>query len=191
MAGGAQSIAKACAGPHLPILQPPKTIQGILPGGVESSACPAMASAEKNSCTAEQIAPYSNKKVWWRCEKGHEWEASPSQMQGRGAEKACPYCNNRKVWVGNSLAYLAPELAADWHTDRNAPLTPEQIFPWSSKRVWWKCKKGTSGRQHQPNGTCAEMGARIAPATEPRQRTALRPYILKLPKSGMRRKMRR
>lgn len=47
MAGGAQSIAKACAGPHLPILQPPKTIQGILPGGVESSACPAMASAEK------------------------------------------------------------------------------------------------------------------------------------------------
>ena len=41
----------------------------------------------KNSCTAEQIAPYSNKKVWWRCEKGHEWETSPSQMQGRAQKR--------------------------------------------------------------------------------------------------------
>lgn len=113
----------------------------------------------KNSCTAEQIAPYSNKKVWWKCEKGHEWEASPGQMQGRGAEKACPYCNNRKVWAGNSLAYLAPELAADWHPDRNAPLTPEQVFPWSSKRVWWKCKKGhewqtTPAKRHLRGDGC-------------------------------------
>ena len=63
--------------------------------------------------------------------QGHEWEASPSQMQGRGAEKACPYCNNRKVWVGNSLAYLAPELAADWHTDRTLSKTFQTL-----EKIW-------------------------------------------------------
>lgn len=83
----------------------------------------------------------------------------PKPDAGPGAEKACPYCNNRKVWVGNSLAYLAPELVADWHPDRNAPLTPEQIFPWSSKRVWWKCKKGhewqtTPAKRHLRGDGC-------------------------------------
>ena len=97
---------------------------------------------EKNAQSPQEVAPYSNKKFWWRCEKGHQWQESISRMQTFGAEKACPYCNDRKVWEGNSLARLAPELAAEWDTQKNLPLTPEKVLPRSSKKVWWRCSKG-------------------------------------------------
>lgn len=96
----------------------------------------------KNTFTPEEIAPHSNKKVWWICERGHEWQECVSQMQVFGADKACPYCNNRKVWHGNSLACLVPELAVEWHVFKNLPLTPETVFAWSTKKVWWRCAAG-------------------------------------------------
>ena len=36
----------------------------------------------------------SNKKAWWVCEKGHEWEAA---INNRTHGKNCPYCSNKKV----------------------------------------------------------------------------------------------
>jgi hypothetical protein len=39
--------------------------------------------------TPKDITPGSNKKVWWRCKKRHEWKASVgNRNRGRG----CPYC---------------------------------------------------------------------------------------------------
>ena len=35
----------------------------------------------------EDFLPASMKKVWWKCEKGHEWEAS---INGRGKGNGCP-----------------------------------------------------------------------------------------------------
>ncbi len=96
----------------------------------------------KNHCTAEEIAPHSNKKVWWQCGHGHEWQETVSQVRVFGAERACPYCNDRKVWEGNCLARLAPELAAEWHPTKNDPLTPETTLAWSAQKVWWQCAKG-------------------------------------------------
>jgi very-short-patch-repair endonuclease len=38
------------------------------------------------------LKPGSNRKVWWKCKKGHEWKASPNKRTG--ADKTgCPYCN--------------------------------------------------------------------------------------------------
>ena len=40
--------------------------------------------------TPSMISPYSMKKVWWRCERGHEWQASVSnRFQGR----KCAQCS--------------------------------------------------------------------------------------------------
>src|SRR5699024_955007 len=37
------------------------------------------------------IFPNYNKKVWWICRKGHEWQATPnSRIQGTG----CPICSS-------------------------------------------------------------------------------------------------
>lgn len=40
--------------------------------------------------TPEMVKPYSSRKVWWICERGHEWQASISnRYQGRG----CAQCS--------------------------------------------------------------------------------------------------
>ena len=37
----------------------------------------------------EGVAPASGKKVWWICEKGHEW---PAAVNGRTNGSGCPMC---------------------------------------------------------------------------------------------------
>ena len=41
----------------------------------------------------EDYAFSSNKKFWWRCEKGHEWEQSLNNRAGKGSN--CPKCVNQ------------------------------------------------------------------------------------------------
>ena len=83
----------------------------------------------------------SRRKVWWRCEKGHSWQAEVKSRTLLGA--GCPVCAGKVVVPGvNDLATLRPDLAAQWHPERNLPLTPERIAPGSHKRVWWVCGKG-------------------------------------------------
>lgn len=36
-----------------------------------------------------------------------------------------------------SLSYLFPDIATEWHFDRNQPLVPEQLTPSSKEKVWW------------------------------------------------------
>ena len=38
----------------------------------------------------DQVLPNSNKKVWWLCPKGHEWEAN---ISNRNHGTGCPFCN--------------------------------------------------------------------------------------------------
>ena len=49
---------------------------------------------EKNgTLTPDQVTAGSNKKVWWKCKFGHEWEAIVgSRSKGHG----CPFCSGRR-----------------------------------------------------------------------------------------------
>ena len=88
----------------------------------------------------EDVSSDTKKKVWWRCEKGHEWQANVS---GRISGDGCPVCASRKLLPGfNDLASQNPELAAQWHPTKNGTLTPDQVFPGSSRHAWWQCEKG-------------------------------------------------
>ena len=82
----------------------------------------------------------SDKKVWWICNKGHEWQASIGhRSRGRG----CPYCSNKKVLSGyNDLQTVNPTLAKEWNYEKNNGLTPADVTPSNDKKVWWKCSKG-------------------------------------------------
>jgi len=95
---------------------------------------------EKNGkLVPEDVTPYSRKKVWWICKKGHEWQAVISnRSRGRG----CPYCAGRAVSEDNSLHTSNPSLASEWHPDKNGSLTPRHVTPKSNRRVWWRCEKG-------------------------------------------------
>ena len=59
----------------------------------------------------------SNKKVWWKCAKGHQWEATiANRINGRG----CPYCAGQKVLIGyNDLQTVNPILANEWDYKKN------------------------------------------------------------------------
>lgn len=89
----------------------------------------------------EKLTARSDRKVWWKCEKGHEWKTSPNK---RYLDKTnCPICANKKVLAGfNDLATINPELAKQWHPTKNGDLKPTQFTICSGKKVWWKCEKG-------------------------------------------------
>jgi hypothetical protein len=42
----------------------------------------------------------------------------------------------------NDLATTNPELAQEWDLSKNSDLRPQEVTRGSSKRVWWRCKKG-------------------------------------------------
>lgn len=118
----------------------------VIPGENDlASQCPDIAAewhpTKNGSLTPEQLAPASNKKVWWRCPLGHDYQATvASRTQRHGG---CPYCANTKVLPGfNDLATCYPAVAAEWHPTKNAPLTPDHILPGSRRKVWWQCKNG-------------------------------------------------
>ncbi len=85
----------------------------------------------------------SERKVWWLCEKGHEWQASPNNRTNQRIRSGCPYCAGKRVLPGHSdLATTDPALAAQWHPTRNGDLRPTEVTRGSSKRAWWVCEKG-------------------------------------------------
>lgn len=80
------------------------------------------------------------KKLWWRCEKGHSWQATFFDRQNR--QCGCPYCSGKSVLPGfNDLASQYPELAVQWAQEENAPLRPEEVNVGSHVKVWWRCEK--------------------------------------------------
>ena len=85
-----------------------------------------------------QVTAHANRKVWWRCSKGHEWN---TLISTRSYGSKCPYCSGIITLKGfNDFATLHPKMAAEW-SDRNGDLKPDAINDRSSKNVWWKCAK--------------------------------------------------
>jgi hypothetical protein len=95
--------------------------------------------AKNGALTPADVTPFSNKKIWWKCSKGHEWSAT---IGNRGNGQGCPYCVNQKVNKENCLQTVNPDLALEWHSTKNGELTPEDVTPYSNKKVWWECIRG-------------------------------------------------
>ena len=80
------------------------------------------------------------KRLWWKCEKGHEWRAAVSSRALNN--QGCPYCSGNLVIKGeNDLETLNPDLAQEWHFLKNS-VTPDSVKSGSSVSVWWLCKRG-------------------------------------------------
>lgn len=45
---------------------------------------------EKNCLSPDEVLPSSNKKVWWRCKRNHEWEANINNRNRK--HYGCPIC---------------------------------------------------------------------------------------------------
>lgn len=128
---------------------------------------------EKNAkLRPEKISVGSSKKVWWKCEKGHEWQAS---IANRSYGNNCPYCANKKAFQGyNDLATVNPILANEWHYEKNTSLTPFDVLPSSHYKVWWKCNKG-----HEWQAVIASRNAGVGcPICDTERKTSLSEYAI-------------
>lgn len=85
-------------------------------------------------------------KVYWKCilKKGHIWSASPNQRTSSGKLRGCPICAGKIVTDSNSLAALNPEIAREWHSEKNTGLSPTELTTGSNRIVWWRCKDNFS-----------------------------------------------
>ena len=94
---------------------------------------------KNRNLTPKDITPGCNKKVWWRCQKNHEWQAIvKSRVKGAG----CPFCIGLYASEENNLQVVDPKLAKEWHPVKNGSLSPRDVLPYSQKTVWWQCIKG-------------------------------------------------
>ena len=115
-----------------------------------------MWNSKRNFDRPSDFLPKSNKKVWWMCNRGHEYKATIANMVGAFSEgskaKGCPYCSKKKVTNDNNLEVLFPEVAAIWNYDKNGDLEPSSFAPKSGKKVWWVCESG-----HEYESTIAHV----------------------------------
>ena len=112
--------------------------------------------------TPDDVTNGSHKKVWWRCEKGHSWQAA---VKSRTLGAGCPVCTGRLLVPGvNDFATIHPELAAQWHPTKNGALRPSDVMPRTQRKVWWQCSEGhvwqaaiysRAGSQHCGCPVCA------------------------------------
>ena len=87
--------------------------------------------------TPRDVTLHSSRKVWWICEKNHEWDAVVfARVRGNG----CPYCSGRSGLRNLKLITENPELSKEWHPTKNGNLTPKDVGPYSRKKAWWVCK---------------------------------------------------
>jgi len=92
---------------------------------------------KNGTLTPRDFFKSSRQKVWWKCIKGHEWQAT---IYARNAGNNCPYCVGQLPSKGNNFKESNPKLSKEWHS-RNK-LTPSEYTPSSRSKVWWTCKKG-------------------------------------------------
>lgn len=95
--------------------------------------------SKMNPKTSQEVSAGHNKKVWWTCQKGHEYDQSPnSRIQGGN----CPFCSHQRMLVGfNDLETVKPKLAAQWNSEKNG-LKPSEIMAGAKFLAWWKCDQG-------------------------------------------------
>lgn len=123
---------------------------------------------EKNEAmTPNDVTPGSGKKVWWRCsvDPSHEWEAAVySRVCGNG----CPVCSGQLVTPRTSLQTLYPNIAAEWHTEKNGSLSPNDVTAGSGHIAWWRWSSNPAHEwqavvHHRVYGTgCPICAGRVA-----------------------------
>jgi len=83
-----------------------------------------------------EITSQSNKRVWWACDDGHEWQQAPYPLTGQGT--GCPYCAGQKLSYERSLEAVAPHLVEEWDEEKNGKKASE-VMAKTSKDYWWIC----------------------------------------------------
>jgi len=114
--------------------------------------------AEKSGVTADEVTPKSNRLMWWNCEKGHSYQASPSKKTREDLPYGCPFCSSYQIDSTNSLQALFPEIAKEFDAVANG-ITADEIAPKTTKKYQWKClAQGHSYTSRAADKTIKNLG---------------------------------
>lgn len=102
--------------------------------------------SKNKNLTPKDILPASTIKVWWICDKKHEWLSSPHAMTNKNAKIGCPYCKG--LFVSNTNNIMDNKLLlSEWDYEKNI-CKPQEMTIGKSTKIFWKCKYN-----HQWNAT--------------------------------------
>lgn len=106
-----------------------------------------------------EIQPDSNLRVEWICDQcpgtGH-WHTWSALVSSRTSGSGCPARGGRKVCSHNSLATMAPRVAAQWDYEVNDG-SPDNILMASDKLVGWRCGVCKHRYMSTPKAQCMRM----------------------------------
>lgn len=90
---------------------------------------------KNTSFSFQDLSFRSHKKVWWVCDRGHEWEKEV-YVRARGSN--CPSCPVSRTSVGvNDISSTHPEIAAQWHPILNKNKNILNYTKGSHEKIWW------------------------------------------------------
>ena len=98
-----------------------------------------------NSLSVDAVAPFSNKKAWWICDKDPRHIFETAIYHVTLGEIICPVCANQQIITGvNDLQTTHPALMKEWDWERNnvLKLYPDKISFGVTKKASWVCEKG-------------------------------------------------
>lgn len=111
---------------------------------------------EKNvGITPHMVTAGSDKKFWWKCKDGHEWQ---DKIKLRNNGKGCPYRQDKGVTDKNRLTTTNPELCKYWNYEKNKGVNPEDLSYGSTRVVWWVCENGHEYKSKIKYKTISESG---------------------------------
>lgn len=97
-----------------------------------------------NEIKPTDISRCSMKKIIWRCNNNHYYEASPNT---RTYDHGCGYCWGRKSYSQTNLVNIAENYISEWSNlnsmeDGYHHLKPENFGKGSHQEIIWRCKYG-------------------------------------------------
>lgn len=97
---------------------------------------------DKNTIDPTKVGVGVKNKVWWICNKNHEWNAPI--ISRHGGYRNCPTCD--------SLGFLYPNLLKEWDYSKNRE-DPNVISKGTHKKFWWICNKSHNFHMSVANRT--------------------------------------
>jgi hypothetical protein len=90
---------------------------------------------ERNPRAPEEYSVGSQRMAYWICPNGHSWSSPICHRTSAARHPAsCQQCK--------TIAYAAPELAAELHPTLNPPDIAYTVRKGSSEVLYWKCERG-------------------------------------------------
>ena len=135
------TIAGRSAGSNCPICAGKKVVKSNCLATTNPSLAKEWHPTKNGNLTPSEITSGSNKRVWWKCDKGkdHEWITF---INSRSSGHGCPACDGRQAAKSNCLATIRPDLIKEWHPTKNRDKNPYNVVAFSGKYAWWKCDNG-------------------------------------------------